>query len=126
MTDNLALPKPITTGITTPRAAASTTAVQDHVWLLLQDKRSPATRRAYKGDLVDFFGTSPTPDVVKMFVGQAVPLLAQRLVLYREEMRAKGLGVVCCPTATESAQHGCRMGHGTRSGHSREGVCFLK
>ena len=26
-----------------------------------------------------------------MFVGQAVPLLAQRLVLYREEMRAKGL-----------------------------------
>jgi len=105
MTDNLALPKPITAGITTPLAAtplaaacttaplaaASTTAVQDPVWLLLQDKRSPATRRAYKGDLVDFFGTSPTPDVVKAFVGQAVPLLAQRLVLYREEMRAKGL-----------------------------------
>ena len=100
MTDNLALPKPITAGITTPLAAACTTAplaaacttaVQDPVWLLLQDKRSPATRRAYKGDLVDFFGTSPTPDVVKAFVGQAVPLLAQRLVLYREEMRAKGL-----------------------------------
>ena len=91
MTDNLALPKPITAGITTPLAAACTTAVQDPVWLLLQDKRSPATRRAYKGDLVDFFGASPTPDVVKAFVGQAVPLLAQRLVLYREEMRAKGL-----------------------------------
>ena len=96
MTDNLALPKPITAGITTPLAAtplaaACTTAVQDPVWLLLQDKRSPATRRAYKGDLVDFFGASPTPDVVKAFVGQAVPLLAQRLLLYREEMRAKGL-----------------------------------
>ena len=47
MTDNLALPKPITAGITTLRAAASTTAVQDPVWLLLQDKRSPATRRAW-------------------------------------------------------------------------------
>ena len=61
------------------------------MWLLLQDKRSPATRRAYKSDLIHFFGQDPAPDVVREFAGQAVPQLAQRMVLYREEMRVAGL-----------------------------------
>jgi len=63
----------------------------DPVWLLLQDKRSPATRRAYKADLHDFFGGDPSQAEVRAFVGQAVPRLAERLILYREEMRVRGL-----------------------------------
>ena len=62
---------------------------KDPIWLLLQDKRSAATRRAYKSDLVDFFGCDPTPAEVREFVGQAPPLLAQRLMLYREGMRTR-------------------------------------
>lgn len=63
----------------------------DPVWLLLQDKRSAATRRAYKGDLVDFFGCDPAPSVVREFVGLPPALIAQRLVVYREGMRARTL-----------------------------------
>ncbi len=89
MTNNLTLAKAAKNSITNPPTPATNVAGLDPVWLLLQDKRSPATRRAYKSDLVDFFGEDPAPEVVRVFVGQAPPLIAQRLVLYREGMRSR-------------------------------------
>ncbi len=98
MSNNLAAPPPPQNAIipaptpaSTLAGSSATLAGLDPVWLLLQDKRSPATRRAYKSDLVDFFGADPAPDVVRAFVGQAPPLIAQRLVLYREGMRSRAL-----------------------------------
>lgn len=89
--DNLKTSPSDKTEIIRPASPPGNIAGLDPVWLLLQDKRSPATRRAYKSDLVDFFGRDPAPEVVRAFVGQPVPLLAQRLVLYHEEMRQKAL-----------------------------------
>ena len=91
MTDNLTIPLTAQNAIIPAPAPASTLAGLDPVWLLLQDKRSAATRRAYKSDLTDFFGADPAPEVVRAFVGQAPPLIAQRLVLYREGMRSRAL-----------------------------------
>ena len=89
MTDNLTISPTAQNAIIPTPAPASTLAGLDPVWLLLQDKRSAATRRAYKSDLMDFFGADPAPDVVRAFVGQAPPLIAQRLMLYREGMRTR-------------------------------------
>ncbi len=95
MSDNSPVPPPGGGNIIQGLASPGHSAGLDPVWLLLQDKRSPATRRAYKADLHDFFGCPPgqvPPQAeVREFVGQSVPQLAQRLILYREEMRVRGL-----------------------------------
>lgn len=91
MNDNLSLAPSTKTQITNSRILAGGDSTKDPVFRLLQDKRSPQTRRAYKGDLVDFFGGEPTPDVVKAFAGQPVPALAEALVVYQDEMRQRGL-----------------------------------
>lgn len=110
MSDNLPIPvsananitKPVNAKITKPAKApaprlpaASLQADIDPIWLLLQDKRSPATRRAYKADLDDFFGCllghAASKDEVREFAGQDVPMIAQQLVLYQENMRVRGL-----------------------------------
>ena len=90
MSDNSPTPAGQSAEITRIAGSAGAAGL-DPVWLLLQDKRSPATRRAYKADLDDFFGGTPAREEVRLFVGQPVPQLAQRLILYREEMRVRGL-----------------------------------
>lgn len=62
----------------------------DPVRLLLADKRSPATRRAYEGDLRAFFGGSPTPEQVRAFVGLPAPRVALRLAEYKAELVGSG------------------------------------
>ena len=70
------LPEPLAHG-------ASLTPAADPVALLLADKRSPATRRAYAGDLKDFFGGEPTPGEVSEFVRLPAPAIALRLATYK-------------------------------------------
>ena len=80
MDNNLPAPKGATVNITPgqqpegQQSAGQLSSGLDPVWLLLEDKRSLATRRAYRSDLVDFFisfgpGGDPAPDVVRAFVG---------------------------------------------------------
>jgi integrase/recombinase XerC len=58
--------------------------------MLLADKRSPDTRRAYAADLKDFFrtcyGTDPTPHVVHQFIGSSTPEIALRLAGYKSAL----------------------------------------
>jgi len=63
----------------------------DLVTLLLSDKRSPATRRAYRGDLIHFFGGEPDRRTVAEFCAASRPILAVRLAAYKAEMIAAGL-----------------------------------
>lgn len=64
------------------------------VAMLLADKRSAATRRAYAADLRDFFGTGqqdPAPELVRAFVTLSAPEIALRLAEYKAQMMARGL-----------------------------------
>lgn len=63
----------------------------DPVALLLADKRSPQTRRAYEADLRDFFGGSPAPEDVQAFLRLAVPDVALRLASYKAAMLTRGM-----------------------------------
>jgi integrase/recombinase XerC len=66
----------------------------DPVALLLADKRSPATRRAYASDLAAFFhaeGKTPAPADVQAFFSLTAPEVALRLATYKGEMLAAGL-----------------------------------
>src|SRR5947207_3441776 len=60
--------------------------VTDPISMLLADKRSPATRRAYEGDLKDFFGGVPTAPEVTAFLALPVPAVAVKLAAYKAEM----------------------------------------
>ncbi len=69
-------------------------ALADPVALLLADKRSAATRRAYASDLAAFFGTpgqTPLPAAVQTFLALTAPEAALRLATYKGEMRTAGL-----------------------------------
>ena len=70
----------------------------DPIALLLADKRSPATRRAYASDLAGFFGTEgfasggvPDPAEVAAFLSLSVPEVARRLSSYKAGMLSAGL-----------------------------------
>jgi integrase/recombinase XerC len=80
-------------GILVPIAAPEilTAAPPDPVALLLADKRSPATRRAYAADLADFFGGPPHPAAVEAFVRQAPDAVAQQLAAYKGRLIARAL-----------------------------------
>ena len=66
----------------------------DPIALLLADKRSPATRRAYASDLAGFFKTEapgpnsggPDPAAVAAFLALSVPEVARRLSCYKAAM----------------------------------------
>ncbi len=65
----------------------------DPVAMLLADKRSPQTRRAYAGDLRDFFGCpgrDPDPDTVRGFVSLPPAEIAFRLNRYKAELLGRG------------------------------------
>ncbi|MCC2671269.1 MAG: Site-specific recombinase XerD [Armatimonadetes bacterium] len=59
--------------------------------LLLADKRSEATRRAYAADLRDFFGQDLSPREVEQFVTQAPAEIARVLTTYKAELLQRGL-----------------------------------
>jgi integrase/recombinase XerC len=65
----------------------------DPVSLLLADKRSQATRRAYAADLRDFFGSgreNPPEDQVRAWVAQPAPAIALALAEYKAGLLARG------------------------------------
>lgn len=74
------------------RAAPSEVAPAgvDPVQLLLADKRSEATRRAYAGDLRHFFGRDPDPGTVQAFVRLSPAQVALRLNEYKGQMLQAG------------------------------------
>lgn len=63
----------------------------DVLALLLADKRSLATRRAYRSDLCDFFGGEPQPEAVRTFLQKKAPELALCLAQYKGRMLERGL-----------------------------------
>lgn len=73
------------------RAADGALEPVDPVALLLADKRSVATRKAYAADLEDFFGGAAAPDTVRLFLGLRTGDIALRLTTYRAEMLGRGL-----------------------------------
>jgi len=54
--------------------------------MLLADKRSPNTRRAYRADLGDFFDGEPTPEVVRRFLSQDAGSMAYTLNAYKADL----------------------------------------
>lgn len=79
---------------TAPAPIAREVAVFDPIALLLADKRSPATKRAYAADLAGFFGSdghAPAPEDVQAFLQLPAPQVALRLAAYKGEMLTAGL-----------------------------------
>jgi integrase/recombinase XerC len=77
--------QPLTTGLSRPQTAAAT----DPVALLLADKRSPATKRAYRADLRDFFGGDPRDPLqaeVAAFLALPPQDVALRLAKYKASL----------------------------------------
>lgn len=75
-------------------SAQSLSAGPDAIALLLADKRSEATRRAYRGDLADFFdsqGGDPAPGDLAAFLALDAPAVALRLATYKNALLARGL-----------------------------------
>jgi integrase/recombinase XerC len=69
----------------------STAPARDPIALLLSDKRSPATRRAYQADLSHFFGDRPSEAELQAFLDLPAPQVALRLTDYKAEMLTRGL-----------------------------------
>ena len=63
----------------------------DVIALLLQDKRSENTRRAYYSDLCGFFGCQPTPDIVVAFLSQRPRDIALALARYKGRLMESGI-----------------------------------
>lgn len=61
------------------------------VRLLLADKRSPATQRAYAADLRDFFGEDLNPGEVERFVTLPPAEISRLLTTYKSELLGRGL-----------------------------------
>jgi integrase/recombinase XerC len=66
----------------------------DVVGLLLADKRSENTRRAYRRDLEEFFhatyGTGPTEDTVRAFLQEPTPAMVAQVLRYKAWLLAEG------------------------------------
>ena len=63
----------------------------DLIALLLADKRSAATRQAYRSDLLGFFGGTPSPEALRTFLEQSAPQIALSLATYKGRMLERGL-----------------------------------
>jgi integrase/recombinase XerC len=59
--------------------------------LLLADKRSPSTKRAYAADLRDFFGEELSPREVEQFVTLPPVEISRLLTMYKSELLGRGL-----------------------------------
>ena len=90
--NTLAVASPLT--VPSPLAVDALDTALDPIALLLADKRSSATRRAYKTDLAGFFdaaGTAPEPAAVAAFLALPAPAIARRLSAYKAGMLTAGL-----------------------------------
>jgi integrase/recombinase XerC len=107
----------ITTSLT---PAVIRPAEPDVVALLLADKRSPQTRRAYEGDLRVFFGGLPTPAQLQAFLALPPPALALRLAQWKAEMRAAGKAEATINRRLAAVRSllrfAYRLGHGSTDG----------
>lgn len=65
-------------------------AKQDVLDMLLSDKRGENTRRAYRADLVDFFGHEPTPQDVQAFLSLNTGQMAFTLNEYKARLIQEG------------------------------------
>lgn len=63
----------------------------DVLRMLLEDKRSENTRRAYRADLVDFFGCDPDPERVEAFLAKGTADMAYCLNAYKAGLIERGL-----------------------------------
>lgn len=72
-------------------ASVTDPARADVVALLLADKRSPATRRAYRQAIIHFFGRQPTPEDAQEFAALPTPAVALRLASYKARMITDGV-----------------------------------
>lgn len=88
-------------------------AAPDALALLLADKRSPQTRRAYAADLRHFFG-SPDPDAVRAFLALPAPAVALRLHEYKARLIQAGLSEATVNRRLSALRsllkHACRIG----------------
>jgi integrase/recombinase XerC len=62
----------------------------DAVAMLLADKRSAATRRAYASDLALYFGADASPGAVRAFLAQPTRDIALQLTTYKARLMASG------------------------------------
>src|SRR5579862_6055872 len=76
-------------------APSTATAAREALALLLEDTRSEATRKAYRGDLADFFrwwtGGVPTEPGAAALCSQDAGSLAILLNRYKAHLRERGL-----------------------------------
>lgn len=73
------------------RREAAAVGGADLLRLLLADKRSPATKRAYAADLRDFFGEELSPREVERFVILPPAEIARLLASYKGDLLDRGL-----------------------------------
>jgi integrase/recombinase XerC len=68
---------------------------EDIVSLLLADKRSENTRRAYRYDLYDFFrtryGVDPTPELIGQFLALSADRIAFHIAVYKGDLISRSL-----------------------------------
>jgi integrase/recombinase XerC len=68
---------------------------EDLLSLLLADKRSQNTQRAYRVDLTDFFqsqyGAEPSPELLRVFLAQGTERIAYALAVYKGDLIARKL-----------------------------------
>lgn len=79
--------------------------------MLLADKRSPATRRAYRGDLVAFFEGEPSPEVVRDFLTSKTPAIALKLHRWKAAMLAAGLAEATVNRRLSAVRSLLKLGH---------------
>jgi integrase/recombinase XerC len=90
-----------------PAPAHSPTPVE----MLLADKRSPATRRAYRADLCDFFGGEPGQGAVQEFLALPPPQIALRLAAYKARMLERGLSEATINRRLAAIRSLLKLGH---------------
>lgn len=85
-------PNPFYAADIVPHSEAATpeTTRPDPLEMLLADKRSAQTRRAYRLDLTDFFGGEPTPAQVRDFLILPTPEVALRLAMFKARLMSEG------------------------------------
>jgi integrase/recombinase XerC len=94
-----------------------TTGATDPVAELLRDKRSAATKRAYRGDLIAFFGGEPAPETVLAFVAQPTADLARDLAAFKARMIGAGLSEATVNRRLSAVRALLKFSH--RAGHAQ-------
>jgi integrase/recombinase XerC len=99
----------------TPLSVCAAPLDFDPVAMLLADKRSPQTRRAYAGDLNQFFGGKASPAVVHAFLSQAPRQIALDLMSHKAQLMANGCAEATVNRRMAAVKSLLKMAH--RAGH---------